>query len=177
MSKRPSVADDDGLVPCLICGKRYKSLGPHLFRIHGMSAADYRTAYQLPASAALMATQTRETLSVARREAMKDDPELVGRMREAALDQAELTRRSAEGRARTDGLPAVVRARRRGRDKTRDMSAAVRGEAREEAATKAGFESWQEAIEATRGLSAVEAARRLGVGKTTVLRWRRKPQA
>ncbi|MFE7237157.1 MucR family transcriptional regulator [Streptomyces sp. NPDC057580] len=174
MSKRPGAADDSGLVPCLICRGQYRSLGPHLYRAHGVSAADYRAQHGLPATAALMAPATREALSAARRKAMETDPDLVGRMRAAGLDPAELARRSSEARARTDRLPQVRNARRRGWDKSVAQSAAARREGREEAARRAGFVSWEEAIEATRGLPSQEAAERLGMGRTTVKRWRRR---
>jgi DNA-binding CsgD family transcriptional regulator/predicted transcriptional regulator len=105
----------DDLMPCLICGRRFQSLGPHLRSAHQMSGADYLAAHQLPASAALMDTQTRKTLS-----------------------------------------------------------SGLRREAREAAARKAGFGSWQEAVEATQSLSSSEAAARLGVGKSTIMRWRQR---
>jgi predicted transcriptional regulator len=104
----------DGLT-CLICGRRFQSLGPHLRSAHQMSGADYLAAHQLPASAALMDTQTREALS-----------------------------------------------------------SGLRREAREAAARKAGFGSWQEAVEATQSLSSSEAAAQLGVGKSTIMRWRQR---
>jgi hypothetical protein len=177
MSRRPSAADDDGLVTCLICGKRYKSLGPHLFRIHQTSAADYRAAHQLPASATLMATSTRKALSAARQEAMKDDPELVARMRAATPPVKDIARRSAAARARTDGLEAVKASRRRGWDQAIAKSVAARREHLDQAARAAGFSSWRQALEDLQDRSSREVAERLGVGKTTVRRWRRKQAA
>lgn len=174
MGKRPSAADDDGLVTCLICGRRFRSLGPHLFRIHHVTAVDYRTAHQLPATAALMATDTRATLSAARRVAMDEDPDLVGRMRAATPKAAELARRSASKRAATSRLPLVKQARRQGWDVSVQKASAVREASREEMARKAGFTSWAEAIETTRALPSRQVAERLGVGKDMVLRWRRR---
>lgn len=174
MGQRPGAADDDGLVTCLMCGRRFRSLGPHLFRIHHISASGYRAAHQLPATAALMATETRATLSSARRAAMEEDPELVARMRAATPPLPELARQAATKRAKTSPLPLVKQARRRGWAVSVEKSSAAREEGREELARKAGFASWQKAIEATRALPSREAAERLGVGKTMVLRWRRR---
>ncbi|CAL9668018.1 hypothetical protein SUDANB145_07263 (plasmid) [Streptomyces sp. enrichment culture] len=172
MSRRPGAADEDGLITCLICGRRFRSLGPHLYRKHDTDAVAYRAAHGLPASAALMGSETRAALSSVRQEAMKDRPELVARMRAATPVVAELARRSAGRRAQTSRLPLVRQARRRGWDVSVRKSADVRAKARDEAARKAGYASWQEAIEATRALPSREAARRLGVGKNMVLRWR-----
>jgi predicted transcriptional regulator len=177
VGKRPGAADDDGLITCLMCGRRFRSLGPHIFRIHHVTAADYRTAHGLPATAALMATETRAALSATRKAAMAEDPELVGRMRAAALPAAELSRRSASKRATTSRLPLVRQARRRGWDVSVQKSAASRADSREELAKTAGFASWHEAIEATRAMPSRQAAELLDVGKTMVLRWRRRNEA
>ncbi|MGY3676681.1 hypothetical protein ACVWXU_000304 [Streptomyces sp. TE33382] len=80
-SRRPDGADPDGLVTCLTCGRRFRSLGPHLTRAHRTTAAEYRAEHQLPAGAALMAGEVRAALSRARTAAMADDPDLVDRMR------------------------------------------------------------------------------------------------
>lgn len=111
-SRRPAGADADGLVTCLTCGRRYRSPGPHVARAHQMTAAEYRAEHRLPASVALMAAETRSALAAARQAAIGEDPELVTRMRAAALPNGELCRRSAEARAGTDDLPAVRAARR-----------------------------------------------------------------
>ncbi|MGW0984260.1 MucR family transcriptional regulator [Streptomyces xiamenensis] len=173
-SRRPAGDGDDGLVACLICGRRLRSLGPHLARVHGMTAEDYRAEHRLPASTALMGSAVRGALSAARRAAMAADPELVTRMREAALPGEELARRSADARAGTDDLPAVRAARRAGALRTIPAAQQARREALEERARGAGYGSMAEAIAATRGLSAGAAAERIGVGVTTVKRWRRK---
>lgn len=44
-------------VCCLMCGKSYKQLSPHIKRIHGLDSADYRQRYGIPASYALMGTE------------------------------------------------------------------------------------------------------------------------
>ncbi|MFE7529544.1 MucR family transcriptional regulator [Kitasatospora sp. NPDC057542] len=69
-SRRPDGADTDGLVTCLVCGRRFRSLAPHLTRVHRISAAAYRAEHALPAGTTLMATDVRRALSHSRLEAM-----------------------------------------------------------------------------------------------------------
>ncbi|MEV7599849.1 MucR family transcriptional regulator [Kitasatospora sp. NPDC089797] len=171
---RPAGADPDGLVTCLSCGRRFRSLGPHLYRIHQITAADYRAEHQLPAGTALMATATRNALSAGRLKAMVDDPELVGRMRASTPPLSELARRSAEARAGTDGLNAVRAARRSGALRTLPSAQQARREALDATARAAGFASMEEAIRATSNLPSRAAAARIGVGASTVKRWRRR---
>ena len=47
-------------VACLLCGKEYKVLSIHLWRIHALSAEDYKLRYNIPARFALTATETSE---------------------------------------------------------------------------------------------------------------------
>ncbi|MFE3657295.1 MucR family transcriptional regulator [Streptomyces sp. NPDC059165] len=171
-SRRPAGADSDGLMTCLSCGRRFRSLGPHLRRAHSMTAAEYRAEHRLPASSALMATGTREALSQARTAAMAGNPELVGRMRAGALPADELLRRSAEARAGTDGLPAVRAARAAGARRALPAAQRARRDALDAKARAAGFESMAAAVEATRDLSSRAAAGRIGIGASTVKRWR-----
>ncbi|MFJ4418788.1 MucR family transcriptional regulator [Streptomyces sp. NPDC088925] len=173
-SPRRAGADADGLVTCLSCGYRYRSLGPHLARAHHMTAAEYRAEHGLPATTALMATDVRSALSRARTSAMADDPELIDRMRSAALPRQELSRRSAEARAGTDDLPTVRAARAAAARKTLPAAQRARREALEEQARAAGYASVTVAIEATRHLSSRAAAARIGIGASTVKRWRRR---
>ncbi|MFJ2193731.1 MucR family transcriptional regulator [Kitasatospora sp. NPDC087861] len=172
-SRRPDGADTDGLVTCLVCGRRFRSLAPHLARVHEMSAAEYRAEYALPASTALMATDVRSSLSQARREAMAADPDLLDPMRTATPPLDELARRSAAARVGTDNLPAVRSARRAGALRTLPAANQARKEALEAVAQAAGFTSMTAAIEATRDLSSRAAARRIGITANTVRRWRR----
>ncbi|MFF4699898.1 MucR family transcriptional regulator [Streptomyces chattanoogensis] len=169
----PDGADADGLVTCLSCGRRYRSLGPHLARVHQITAADYRAEHRLPATTALMARSTRAALSGIRRQAQADDPSLLTRMRDAVLPADELARRSAEARAGTDGLPAVRTARRAGALRTLPAAQAARREAMEAKAHAAGYPSMAVAIDATRAMTVRAAAHRIGVGESTVKRWRR----
>ncbi len=173
-SRRPAGADADGLVTCLTCGRRFRSLGPHLYRAHQISATDYRAEHGLPASTALMATTTRQALSEARQQAMQDDPDLVGRMRAATPPAEELARRSAEVRGSTDGLTQVRAARRRAGQATQPLATQARRDRVDMIAHAAGYPSMRDAIEATIDLPSRAAAARIGVAPSTVKRWRKK---
>jgi hypothetical protein len=175
-ARRPSGADADGLVPCLSCGRRFRSLGPHLARAHRMTAAEYRAEHRLPATTALMAIGTRTALSQARISAMTDDPDLVARMRSATPPLQELVRRSEEGRTGTDGLPAVRAARAAAARTTLPAAQQARRDALEAQAQAAGYASVAAAIEATQHLSSRAAAAQIGIGASTVNRWRRRSQ-
>jgi hypothetical protein len=176
-SQRPDGADEDGLVTCLSCGNRYRSLGPHLARAHRISAAQYRAEHGLPASAALMARAVRATLSARRQAAMDEQPELVENMKAAAPPPDTLARRSAQARARTDSLPAVRAARRDGALRTLPAARQARRDALEARAAAAGFASLADAVAATRSLTVAAAANRIGVSTSTVKRWRGKPDS
>ncbi|MEE1737030.1 MucR family transcriptional regulator [Streptomyces sp. BE147] len=171
-SRRPAGADADGLMTCLSCGRRFRSLGPHLARAHDMTAAEYRAEHCLPASAALMATEARAALSQARTAAMASNPEMLDRMRAAALPQQELARRSADSRTGTNDLPAVRAARAAGARRTLPAAQQARRAALEAKAQAAGFKSVAAAIEATRHLPSRAAATQIGIGASTVKRWR-----
>ncbi|MEU6664283.1 MucR family transcriptional regulator [Streptomyces sp. NPDC046821] len=175
-SRRPSGADADGIVTCLSCGRRLRSLGPHLARAHRMTAAEYRAEHRLPATAALMADEVRGALSQARTSAMADDPDIIGRMRAAALPQQELARRSSGARAATDGLPAVQTARAAGARRTLPAAQQARRNALEAKARAAGFDSMTAAIDATRHLPSRTAAQQIGIAASTVNRWRRRSE-
>lgn len=105
---------------------------------------------------------------------MADDPELVARMRAGALPPEELARLSADARAGTDELPAVRAARRSAALRTLPVARQARQESMEATARAAGFGSMVQAIDATRDLSSRAAAARIGIGATTVKRWRRR---
>ncbi|MFE3696522.1 MucR family transcriptional regulator [Nocardia tengchongensis] len=175
-SKRHTGADDDGVVTCLICGRRFRSLGPHLFRAHQISAAEYRAEHQLPATTALMATETREVLSSTHRAAIAENPDLLAPMKAATPPLAELARRSAQARAGTDHLAAVRAARRDGALRTLPAAQQARREALLAQLREAGFDSITHAVEATGHMSSRAAAQQLGVGASTVKRWRKAPR-
>lgn len=160
-------------IECLYCGRRYRNLGPHLARTHGTTAAEYRAEHRLPATAALMAGSMREALHDIGVVRAETDP----RVRAALVQDAETQRARAElsalARAATDGNPLVVAARRRALDRdARPRRVEAWAEARYAAARRAGYPDWRAAIEATRYMARQQAADRLGVGRTTITRWR-----
>lgn len=170
-------ADPDGIVTCLSCGRRLRSLGPHLARVHQITAVEYRAEHRLPATLALMAPDVRGALSEARLAAMDDDPEIIERMRAATPPNAVLVRWSIEGRTATAGFPAVRAARAAVARKTLPRAQQARRDAVEQRAHAAGYPSMADAIEATRSMSQRGAAARIGVAAGTVSRWRRRTAA
>ncbi|MFE3059110.1 MucR family transcriptional regulator [Nocardia sp. NPDC059239] len=171
-SRRADAADDDGLVTCLTCGRRFRSLGPHLSRAHQLTATQYRTEHGLPASATLMAHASRETLSEARHAEMAADPDRLAPMRAATPPLDELARRSASVRAATDNLPAVQHARRLSAQANNPAAQAARRAAMLARVQEAGYASIEDAVHRTAHLSRNAAAEKIGVGRTTITRWR-----
>lgn len=55
--------DAEGRLICHECGKAYLSLAAHVYLAHGMTAAEYREAYELPRSTKLAAVSVRERIS------------------------------------------------------------------------------------------------------------------
>jgi hypothetical protein len=124
-----------------------------------------------------MATSTRGDLSRIRTQAMADDPALIERMQASALPADELARRSAEARAGTNNLPAVRAARRAGGLRTITEAQRARRAALEATVRAAGYPDVTTAIAATRMMPSRAAAARLGIGASTVKRWRQKERS
>lgn len=171
--RRRRHAGDPDLIECLYCHDRMRSLGPHLYRIHQVSAVEYRAEHRLPAGYPLMAASMRAELSEQRREAMEADPSLIAGLHTTPDQQRERLMLAAAGRTATDGLPMVREARRRGAPIANAAAVASKRARLDGIARAAGFESMDDAIERTWRLSSREAAERIGVGATTVKRWRR----
>lgn len=55
--------DAEGRLICHECGKAFLSLAAHVYLAHGMTAAEYREAYELPRSTKLAAVRVRERIS------------------------------------------------------------------------------------------------------------------
>jgi hypothetical protein len=47
------------VIVCLLCGRRYQSVGAHLTRVHGMSSREYQDRYGLPYSRGLVSARSR----------------------------------------------------------------------------------------------------------------------
>lgn len=58
IARHSTLPDTDTSVECLSCGGRYRNLGSHLARTHGLTADEYRAEHRLPRGTALMATST-----------------------------------------------------------------------------------------------------------------------
>ena len=93
--------DEEGRLICHECGQACLSLAAHVMRTHGMSAAEYREAYELPRTTKLIASSLRE-----RTGARASSPENLARLARARDPQA-----AADART-VDTFRAVSRAQR-----------------------------------------------------------------
>lgn len=168
--RRRATPGAEDLIVCLHCGDRLRSLGPHLYRIHQVSATEYRAEHRLPARYPLMAASMRAEQSVQRRDAMEDDPSITAGM--IPGQHGDMARRSAEARSATDALPAVRANRAAAARRAQPATTAAWRARMDAAAVAAGWASMADAITETARLSESEAARRIGVGRATVRRWR-----
>lgn len=75
-------------IACLICGRQFRFLPPHLLRLHGVSADEYRQAYAIPAGTPLAGASY------------------------CAAASARMTTMRAEGIVTSDHLPQAVEAAR-----------------------------------------------------------------
>lgn len=53
----------DERLTCLLCGRRFKSLGQHVVRLHGWTVREYQEYYALPLSESLACEQTQAAYS------------------------------------------------------------------------------------------------------------------
>lgn len=165
---RPTVTDEDGILTCLECGRRFRALGVHLRRAHGMTSAEYREAHRLPRSAALAADSTR-ALGWERMQAEDTSHLDVYRTRERL---AEMLPASVEAIRETRDYPIVREHRLPGRQHAVTVMAERRAAALEARVVARGYASLADGIEQTRDLSSRAAGAALGIGATSVLRWR-----
>ncbi|MGB5937738.1 MAG: hypothetical protein WBG76_17950, partial [Ornithinimicrobium sp.] len=54
--------DDDGLLLCHMCGNRLAHLGLHVYKAHGIKAADYRREHGLRPTRGLVSSSIREKI-------------------------------------------------------------------------------------------------------------------
>ena len=59
-------------IQCLVCGRWFRALAPHLAVAHGTTATDYRKAFAIPAGTGLAGRSTRQALSVKTRQMHAD---------------------------------------------------------------------------------------------------------
>jgi len=163
---RATVSDPDGLLTCLECN----------IRLRGLTAAEYRERHRLPATGALQADGLRQAGSERQRAILADDPAALDHLRpwqdpshlDAIRSAAVETHHETRGRPlvrahRAPGQRAGVQAMLDSRQAKLDATAVA-----------AGYESLEDAVRRTADLSAREAAARVGVGESTVRRWRAK---
>lgn len=151
-------------IECLECGAKLLMLGRHLGK-HDMTADEYREKHRLPYTAPLSSMHVRAAFA----DAVTADgrSELISHDRQAELQAA--------------GVPHL-RDSRRNRHQTEAWNAAravaveaMRARRREillEKLRAAGYDSIEDALAGTAHLSGAAAARALGVGSSSVLRWR-----
>lgn len=169
-----TISDPDGLLTCAECDRRFRSLGRHLQAAHGLTGAEYREQHRLPATGSLNSDGMRQVGAIRQRAQLAEDPtaldylrpyqqpDRLDRMRETAIE----VHRSTMGHdlVRAHRLPAqryavqVMLARRR--------------ERLDEQARRAGYDGIEDAISRTADLSSRAAALEIGIGASTVLRWR-----
>jgi len=68
-------------IQCLLCGELRSSLGPHLGRVHGMTADDYRARFGIPYSYPLACPESRKRWAESERR-RAEDPEFAARRAE-----------------------------------------------------------------------------------------------
>ncbi|HEY6117650.1 MAG TPA: MucR family transcriptional regulator [Candidatus Dormibacteraeota bacterium] len=172
-----TISDTDGLLTCLECGRRFRSLGRHLKVIHNLTSAEYRDQHGLPATGALTCDGLRQSSSELQRRRLEEDPtaldhlkpyqkpEYLDRMREAAIEvHRDTMSRDLVREHRIPGQRYAVQ-----------VMLARRLERLDQIARDAGFDSLEAAIRETAGMSAKDAARRIGIGASTVRRRRAQP--
>lgn len=116
-------------VTCLLCGKAYKMLAPHIKRIHQLDADDYRWRYNIPAYFGLVGKSTSE-----KKQALSSRPEriafvkalgktvggfkgVVGRKCKLVLDEAAVSMKQRSGE-----MSALIKHRPGGTSKYHDWS-------------------------------------------------------
>lgn len=171
-----TISDSDGLLTCLECTRRFRSLGRHLQAAHGVTAAEYRQRHHLPATGALSADGMREDTSNRQRARLAGDPAAFDHLRPYQdgnrLDQIRET--AIEAHRGTMSTDLVRTHRLAGQRYAVQVMAASRRERLDEIARRAGFGSMDAAVRETADLALKSAARRIGVGPSTVARWRAK---
>lgn len=69
-------------IQCLLCGRRFKSLGGHLAQKHDMSPDDYRERFGIPWTRRLTCAETHERQSDVSRARYKSNPKIKQHFRE-----------------------------------------------------------------------------------------------
>lgn len=171
-----TISGPDGLLTCLECGRRFRALGRHLHVAHSLTAIEYRARHGLPATGALASDGMRQAGAQRQHARLADDPTALDHLR-PYREAAHLDRqREAAIEAHRDTMSRdVVREHRLpGQRYAVQVMAGRRRERLDEIAQRAGFASIEAAISETRSMTAKAAGRRIGIGASTVARWRAK---
>ena len=174
-----TISDDDGLLTCLECGRRFRGLGSHLRRAHGLTGAEYREAHGLPVTAALSGDGTRR-LQQDEGRARRDAGELAHlapyqspeHLREIGQEKG-----SEDPSAASRDHEAVKRNRRPGQEHAVVRMVAARARKLDEAARAHGYLNAADAVEKTLGMPAKAAARATGLSPQTITRRRAERDA
>lgn len=174
LTSAATISDPDGLLTCLECEGRYRSLGRHLAAAHAMTGAEYREAHQLPATGALWADGLRADAQARQRAALVEDPDHLAHLTPYQTPQwaRRIAASAAEPLDRTRGYDLVRLHRLPGQRHAVRQMVAARLARLDRAAQEHGYRDLADAIAATRTLTAAEAARRIGVSPQTVRRRR-----
>lgn len=174
-----TISDADGLLTCLECGRRFRSLGRHLQAAHDLGAGEYRQRHHLPATGALSADGVREGQSERQQDRLTDDPDAFAHLEPYQQHEHlnQLRAAAIESHRSTVGSQLVRAHRLPGQHYAVQVMLARRWERLEGLARAAGFQSLGAAIQETADLSAAAAARHIGIAASTVTRWRAKLNA
>lgn len=169
-----TVSDDDGLLTCLECGRRFRGLSAHLWRTHQMRGAEYREAHGLPATAALMSDDTRRLMQAAgqeRHDAGELD-HLLPYQSPEHLRTIGQEKGAPDPSAASRDHEAVRRNRRPGQEHAVVRMVAARMRKLDEAARAHGYRNAADAVDRTLDMSARAAARATGLSAQTITRRR-----
>jgi hypothetical protein len=168
-----TVSDEDGLIVCLECNRRFRSLSGHL-RTHGLTSAEYRERHCLPATAALSSDATRLASQSYWRSRLADDPAALDHLTQyhdpARLD--EMRERGIEKHHETRDYEVVRENRLPGQRRGVEAMVAARLAKLDAAVREHGYTTVEAAVIATREMSMKAAARATGLSEQTVKRRR-----
>lgn len=167
-----TISDNDGILTCLECGRRFRALARHLAAVHGLTGMQYRDRHELPATGALIADGQRQAISERMQAVVADDPHALDHldMSPARLDAIRNPARVAETRVREP----VRAAQRPGQQHAAAVMQERRRQTQHDLLTARGFADLPDAIARTRHLPSRRAADVTGLGATTIRRWRTK---
>lgn len=165
-SKRAERHDDGAAITCLECGARRQSLAQHLQHMHGLTAPEYIERHNLPRTTALQSRHARSAHGRAL------TPQ--GRAQLSHRDQAARARKAAEHARVAHERDLVPELRAPGQAKGVAAMHAKKRRVMDERMQALGYTDLEDAIRATSTLTVTGAAERLGLGMSTVRRWRKK---